>query len=74
MLTSDHGNAEYMIYPNGEPCPSHTTNPVIFLLASEKYKDATLASGKGLQDVAPTILETMGIPKPPAMSGTSLIN
>ncbi len=74
MLTSDHGNAEYMIYPNGEPCPSHTTNPVIFLLASEKYKDATLASGKGLQDIAPTILQVMGIPKPPDMSGTSLIN
>jgi 2,3-bisphosphoglycerate-independent phosphoglycerate mutase len=74
ILTADHGNVEYKIYENnGEPCPSHTTNPVICLLISPKYKDQKLAANKGLQDIAPTILEIMNIPQPIEMTGTSLL-
>lgn len=74
ILTADHGNVEYKIYEeNGEPCPSHTTNPVICLLISPKYKDKKLAKDKGLQDIAPTILEIMQIEKPAEMTGTSLL-
>lgn len=71
LITGDHGNAEYMIYENtGEPCPSHTTNPVPFIVAGEykKVKD----SGE-LKDVAPTVLEIMGIEKPKEMTGQSLV-
>lgn len=74
IITADHGNAEYMMYENGEPCPSHTTNPVIFLLASDSYQQKKLRSGGGLQDVAPTILDIMDLEKPVEMTGISLIN
>lgn len=73
IITADHGNAEYMIYDNGEPCPSHTMNPVIFLLASENYRQAKLRNGGGLEDVAPTILDIMGIEKPSEMTGKTLL-
>ncbi len=72
IITADHGNAESMLYDNGEPCPSHTENPVPFLLISQKYQAKTLKKG-GLKDIAPTILEIMNLPKPPEMSGQSLI-
>lgn len=71
LITGDHGNAEYMIYEkNGEECPSHTTNPVPFIVAGEykKVKD----SGE-LKDIAPTILEVMGIKQPEEMTGKSLV-
>jgi 2,3-bisphosphoglycerate-independent phosphoglycerate mutase len=74
ILTADHGNAEYKIYEeNGEPCPSHSLNPVICLLVSEKFKNAKLKKGRGLQDIAPTILELLDIKKPAEMTGESLI-
>lgn len=74
IITADHGNAEYMIYKkNGEPCPSHTTNPVICMLISAKYKNAKLAKNRGLQDIAPTILDIMNLKKPKEMTGKSLI-
>ena len=74
IISGDHGNAEYMVYEeNGDPCPSHTLNPVICLLVSAKYKNATLKTGCGLQNIAPTMLEILDIPKPPEMTGESLI-
>lgn len=74
IITADHGNAEYMIYEeNGDPCPSHTLNPVICLLVSKQYKSAKLAQGRGLQDIAPTILDIMAIRQPKEMMGKSLI-
>ncbi|HLD58828.1 MAG TPA: 2,3-bisphosphoglycerate-independent phosphoglycerate mutase [archaeon] len=74
MITGDHGNIETMFYPNGEPKPSHGTNPVPFILISNdaKLKKAKMQKG-GLSDVAPTILEVMGLPKPKEMTGHSLI-
>lgn len=74
IITADHGNAEYMTYEeNGEPCPSHTKNPVICLLVSKEHQKVTLKKGGSLEDIAPTILEIMEIEKPPEMTGKSLI-
>lgn len=73
ILTADHGNAEYMLYENGEKCPAHSVNPVPFILISEKYRKAKLEKGRGLRDIAPTILKIMNINKPMEMTGKSLI-
>jgi len=75
IITGDHGNIEIMFYPNGEPCPAHGTNPVPFILISkdEKLRKAKLKKHCGLSNVAPTILEMMGLKKPPEMKGESLI-
>jgi 2,3-bisphosphoglycerate-independent phosphoglycerate mutase len=75
IITADHGNAEHMIYEeNGDRCPSHTLNPVICLLVSEKYKTAKLKSDGGLCDIAPTVLDILNISKPAEMTGKSLID
>jgi 2,3-bisphosphoglycerate-independent phosphoglycerate mutase len=74
IITGDHGNAEYMTYEeNGEPCPSHTTNPVIFLVVSSRYKGKKLREGGSLGDIAPTILEMLTIQQPAEMTGHSLL-
>ncbi len=75
LVTGDHGNIETMFYPNGEPNPSHGTNPVPFILVSEdvKMRNEKLREGQGLSCVSPTILALMGIPKPAEMSAESLI-
>jgi 2,3-bisphosphoglycerate-independent phosphoglycerate mutase len=75
IITADHGNAEQMINPQtGEPDPEHTNNPVPFILVSEKYKQKKLKPIKGkLANVAPTILELIGIEKPEEMNEESLI-
>jgi 2,3-bisphosphoglycerate-independent phosphoglycerate mutase len=75
ILTADHGNAEMMKYTNGEVCPSHSFNPVIFMLISNSEKNIKLRKGNtiGLKDIAPTILELMNIKQPKDMTGKSLI-
>lgn len=75
IVTGDHGNVETMLYPSGEPNPSHGTNPVPFILVSDEpsLRQIELKSGKGLSSVAPTILDLMGIPKPKEMTGDSLL-
>ncbi len=71
IITADHGNSEQMIdYITGEPHTAHTTNPVPLILVGKK---ATLKPGR-LADLAPTMLEIMGIEKPAEMTGTSLID
>ncbi|MCX6649744.1 MAG: 2,3-bisphosphoglycerate-independent phosphoglycerate mutase [Candidatus Bathyarchaeota archaeon] len=72
LITGDHGNIETMFYPNGEPNPSHGTNPVPFILISRDKKHK-LKKGLGLSSVSPTILALMDIPKPPEMTAESLI-
>ena len=73
IITSDHGNIEQMIdYDTNEPHTAHTTDPVPFLLIDNNRKNASLREG-GLSDVAPTILNLMGIEKPAEMTGQSLI-
>jgi len=75
LITGDHGNIETMFYPDGEPNPSHGTNPVPFILISRdpKLKKAKLRGGLGLSSVSPTILALMGVPKPPEMTAESLL-
>jgi 2,3-bisphosphoglycerate-independent phosphoglycerate mutase len=71
LVTADHGNCELMRDPDtGEPHTAHTTNPVPVLL--QNGHGASLADGR-LADIAPTLLELMGLPKPPEMTGTSLL-
>ena len=70
LITADHGNSEQMIdYTTGEPHTAHTTNPVPLILIG---KDAKLKSGR-LADLAPTMLDIMGIRKPDEMTGETLI-
>ena len=70
LITADHGNSEQMIdYTTGEPHTAHTTNPVPLILVGKKAK---LKPGR-LADLAPTMLDIMGIEKPIEMTGTSLI-
>ena len=81
IVTADHGNAELMEGPDGLPWTAHTTNPVpLILVEGEKRKipghgtAVELRSGGGLADVAPTLLEILGLEQPSRMTGTSLIH
>ena len=74
LITADHGNCEQMLnHETGQPHTSHTTNPVPFILAGSGANDCTLENGS-LCDIAPTILDIMGIDIPIEMTGRSLIN
>ena len=73
LLTADHGNADRMLDTDGSPFTAHTTNPVPVVLISEKYKNVTLRKDGILADLAPTLLEVMGLPVPAEMTGKSLI-
>jgi 2,3-bisphosphoglycerate-independent phosphoglycerate mutase len=71
LVTADHGNCELMRDPEtGGPHTAHTTNPVPVVLLGGG--DASLSQGR-LADIAPTLLELMGIPQPVEMNGTSLL-
>jgi 2,3-bisphosphoglycerate-independent phosphoglycerate mutase len=72
IIIADHGNADMMINPDGTPNTAHTTNLVPFILADNNYR-GQLNSGK-LGDLAPTILELMGLAQPAEMDGVSLLN
>ena len=70
MITSDHGNAEQMLEADGSPMTAHSTNLVPFILCgagTELRKDGRLA------DIAPTILDVMGLACPEEMDGKTLI-
>ena len=69
MVTADHGNAEQMQQPDGSPMTAHTTNPVPFILCGAASE---LRPGR-LADIAPTILDVMGLACPPEMDGETLI-
>lgn len=73
FICADHGNAEQMIdYKTKAPHTAHTTNPVPFILVN--YDDSVkLREGGCLADIAPTLLEIMGLPQPEEMTGKSLI-
>lgn len=73
LITADHGNSEKMYDENGGPFTAHTTNPVPLILVGERYKNSKLKSGGRLADLAPTLLDMMGIEKPSEMTGSSLI-
>ena len=73
LVTADHGNCEEMIdADSGEPHTQHTLNDVPFIMLNAPAGVTGLVDGR-LSDVAPTILELMGLPKPAEMTGRSLI-
>jgi 2,3-bisphosphoglycerate-independent phosphoglycerate mutase len=72
IIIADHGNADMMINDDGTPNTAHTTNLVPCILVDDDYKGG-IKDGK-LGDLAPTILTLMGIPVPPEMTGTVLID
>ncbi len=71
FLTADHGNADYLVNEDGSPNTAHTLNPVPFFVIDKEWKGA-LKTGK-LGDLAPTILQVMGLPVPKEMTGNILI-
>ena len=73
---ADHGNAEKMIAEGGGPHTAHTTNPVPFVVVADESvtKNLQLRAGGALGDVAPTVLELLNVPKPPEMTGRSLLH
>jgi 2,3-bisphosphoglycerate-independent phosphoglycerate mutase len=74
LITADHGNAEQLIdYATGKPFTAHTTFPVPFYLVSPKLTQAKLRTDGILADIAPTVLQVMGIPQPKEMQGKSLL-
>ncbi|MCI9031028.1 MAG: 2,3-bisphosphoglycerate-independent phosphoglycerate mutase [Clostridia bacterium] len=73
LVTADHGNAELMQFDDGAPCTSHSTNPVPFIVAGEGFIGKKLRTGGALCDVAPTLLDVMGVQQPKEMTGKSLI-
>ena len=72
ILTADHGNCDEMIDPeSGEPHTQHSQHPVPCMVIDDETTE--LVEGDNLSAIAPTVLQLMGIPKPEAMSGNSLI-
>lgn len=74
-IVADHGNAEIMVGGHGEIHTQHSTSPVPFILVGHPsvLDSWSLRAGGGLKDVAPTVLEAMGVPIPNEMTGESLL-
>ena len=70
IITADHGNADCMVDEDGGPFTAHTTNKVPFVVLG---KDVKLHEGR-LADIAPTMLQILGIDQPAEMTGKSLID
>jgi 2,3-bisphosphoglycerate-independent phosphoglycerate mutase len=74
IVTADHGNCELMKDPaTGQPHTSHTLNPVPLLYVNDADLHAKLRTGGRICDVAPTMLEILGLPQPAEMTGVSLL-
>ncbi len=75
IVTADHGTVEKWLYPEGTIDTGHTDSPVPFILLSpdKEQKGVTLREKGELSDVAPTILELLGLPQPQVMTGRSLL-
>ena len=71
FITADHGNADMMLASDGSPFTAHTTNPVPFVLVDDK-NEYKLKNGI-LADIAPTMLDAMGLKIPKEMQGKSLL-
>jgi 2,3-bisphosphoglycerate-independent phosphoglycerate mutase len=75
FITADHGNCELMKDPaTGQPHTAHTTNPVPLLYVNDADRGVKIKPGGRICDVAPTMLELLGIPQPAAMTGHSLLD
>lgn len=74
IVTADHGNAEEMIAPDGTPMTAHTMNRVPCFLVGAGVPPGTTVRAEGrLADIAPTVLDLLGLPQPAAMTGESLL-
>jgi 2,3-bisphosphoglycerate-independent phosphoglycerate mutase len=71
VVTADHGNADHMLEPDGSPNTAHSLSPVPLIVTASSLE--LRARGGILADVAPTVLDLLGIPQPPEMTGRSLI-
>jgi len=71
LITADHGNADNMLEPDGSPNTAHSLNPVPVIVTVD---GATLREGGVLADVAPTLLQMLGVDQPEEMTGRSLLN
>ncbi len=71
LVTADHGNADCMLESDLNPCTAHSTNPVPFIATVPGVR---VRPGGRLCDIAPTALALLGIPKPPEMTGVSLLD
>jgi 2,3-bisphosphoglycerate-independent phosphoglycerate mutase len=73
IVTADHGNCELMKDPaTGQPHTAHTLNPVPLVYVNDADRDAQIRAGGRICDVAPTMLQILGLPAPAAMTGKSL--
>jgi 2,3-bisphosphoglycerate-independent phosphoglycerate mutase len=70
VVTADHGNADHMLEPDGSPNTTHSLNPVPLAVTAAV---GDLREGGVLADVAPTVLELLGLERPAAMTGSSLL-
>jgi 2,3-bisphosphoglycerate-independent phosphoglycerate mutase len=70
IVTADHGNCDHMLEPDGSPNTAHSLNPVPLIVTVDGL---TLRDHGILADVAPTVLQLLGIPQPEAMTGKSLV-
>ncbi|MBE7090206.1 MAG: 2,3-bisphosphoglycerate-independent phosphoglycerate mutase [Clostridiales bacterium] len=73
IITADHGNADKMAEEDGAPFTAHTTNKVPLIVVGEEYKGKKLRDGGILADIAPTLLDMMGVEVPAEMTGKTLI-
>ena len=73
LLIADHGNSDYLINEDGSPNTAHTKNPVPCILVEPGGSPGVSLRPGRLADVAPTLLDLMGVEKPEAMTGTSMI-
>ncbi len=71
IITADHGNADHMLEPDGSPNTAHSLNPVPLIVTADGL--ALRGEGGVLADVAPTVLQILGLEQPSAMTGVSLI-
>jgi 2,3-bisphosphoglycerate-independent phosphoglycerate mutase len=74
IVTADHGNADHMLEPDGSPNTAHSLNPVPLVVVEPQARARQLRSGGVLADVAPTVLELLGLEQPPEMTGKSLLS
>jgi 2,3-bisphosphoglycerate-independent phosphoglycerate mutase len=77
LVTADHGNCDEMLTPTGEVLTQHSLSRVPFILAGQRFagRQGVLRTdaAAGLADIAPTVLQLLGLPQPAAMTGCSLI-
>jgi 2,3-bisphosphoglycerate-independent phosphoglycerate mutase len=71
VITADHGNCDHMLEPDGSPNTAHSMNPVPLIVTADV---PGLRDGGVLADVAPTVLELLGVDQPAEMTGKSLID